>query len=194
MNRLSQLISRYRSKHLLITVALILLGLNMVRLATDHYEKQREEVSSRIALLDQYQVATRRLAGLRRSIPLLEKQKIQLESFLFNGETEDKITSVMQIKLQDLISKAGLEIESVRPLREASKGSGYGEIPIKVRLSGALNQFVDFLAGFYRSKQLFKIESFTLKPYKQKDLKLFIEFKGYYKLQTSEPKPDAKKA
>jgi len=195
MNRLSQLLGRYRSKPLLIAAALLLFVLNLGRLAVDYYEKQQEEVASKIALLDQYQTATRKLVQLQRNVPQLEEHKQQLEEYLFSGESEDKITSAMQIKLQEQISKAGLELESLRPtvLDNKNKGKGYGEIPIKVRLSGTLNQFIDFLADFYRTKNLFRIESFTLKPYKQAELKLFIEFKGFYKLESLDSKLEARK-
>jgi hypothetical protein len=61
----------------------------------------------------------------------------------------------------------------------------YQEISIKIRLSGTQSQFVDFIAQLYSSDKLFQVESFTLKPYKKTEMKIFIDLKGFYTLKNA---------
>jgi hypothetical protein len=93
----------------------------------------------------------------------------------------------MQIMLQELVTKAGLEPESIRPMVSGTqKGPrDFHEISIKIRLAGTQSQFVDFIAQLYRSDKLFQVESFTLKPYKKSEMKIFIDLKGFYTLKNA---------
>ncbi|MCK5437327.1 MAG: hypothetical protein KAI90_04905, partial [Desulfobulbaceae bacterium] len=76
------------------------------------------------------------------------------------------------------------EPESIRPSQgREHKERDYGEVAVKMRLSGSLNGFIKFLADLNRSQQLFIIEGFTLKSYKKTKLKIFMELKGYYLLK-----------
>jgi hypothetical protein len=45
-----------------------------------------------------------------------------------------------------------------------------------------------FLASLYRLNYLFRIENFTLKPFKKTELKVFLELKGFYHLAEVETK------
>ena len=88
----------------------------------------------------------------------------------------------MQLKLQEHISTSGLVLETLRPTfqRDKAKDKDIGEVQIKMRLSGSLDEFARFLASLYKSKHLFHIESFTLKPFRGAGLKIFIDMKGFY--------------
>lgn len=44
-------------------------------------------------------------------------------------------------------------------------------------------QLVDFLGRFYQNKKLFVVESFTVKPYKKIQLKVFFDIKGFYTIK-----------
>jgi Tfp pilus assembly protein PilO len=183
MIRLSDLTSRFGTKPLLIGIAALLVGLNLIRFAAGSYEEKKEAIQARQVLLARYQTSLAQLPELRNRVTALERQKKTFERYLFSGSSEEEIASAMQIMIQDQLVKGGLEPESLRPLRSGdAKGKDYGEISIKVRSAGTLNEFIGFLANLYRSPQLFRIESFTLKPFNQSELKIFIDFKGYYKL------------
>lgn len=188
MTTLSQIIGRYQRKTLLIAVAVALLAVNVGRLTIGHYRDSQAELENKIALLQQYRISTARLAGFKARITRIERQKKRLEGYLFTGESEEDISSAMQIMLQEKVVKAGLEPESIRPVRNtgSAKGRDYNEIAIKVRLSGTLSDFVAFVADIYKSQYLFKIESFTLKPYKKEYLKVFVEINGYYRLSKND--------
>lgn len=192
MISISQLAARLQNRRALVIIAAILLLLNFFRLGVDHFNQRSEEATSRIALLEQYRMATRKLDTTRDRVTWLETQAKEFESYLIVGESEEKIISDMQVKLQEQIAIAGLAVESLRPTRrvdrtkskEKEKETRYDAVDINIRLSGTLNQFVEFLGQLYKSKTLFQIESFTLKPYKNKDLKIFLDFKGFYKLNS----------
>jgi Tfp pilus assembly protein PilO len=176
-------ISRIDRKKMLVLVGVVLLLLNVARLARNYYIDQKEEVKSRINLLDQYKQAAARLPGLKKRVKQLERKNKQFDKFYFSGSSEEEISSAMQIELQKKVSSAGLEPESIRPIRRGRKSGSSEEIMIKLRLNGNLDQFLDFLADLYGSKKYFKMESFTIKPAKADKLKIFLEFKGFYHLE-----------
>ncbi len=187
MNILSRIIGRYSRKTILITLAALLLGLNFFRVAGGYYDEQLENLKSKNAQLEKHRITTRKLPELRQQVAVLEERQKQIEEYLFVGSSEEEVASAIQIMLQEKLSGAGLETESLHPIKQGlGKGDGqereYGEILIKARLSGSLNAFVDFIAELYKSKQLFKVESFSMKSYRGTGLKIFFEFKGYYKI------------
>ena len=62
-----------------------------------------------------------------------------------------------------------------------------------MRLAGTLEEFISFLGNLYKSGNLFKIESFTLKPYKKTELKIFLDMKGFYKIVKNNERDEKKK-
>lgn len=187
MNRLPQILALLRSRNALIAIAVSLVVLNIGRLATDQYHDYLQGIESKRALLGQYQIATRDIETLRQRIQRLDAQKNAFDSHLFVGANRDEITSAMQIKVQEMLGAAGLSPESLHPTerRGDDKDKLFGEVIIKVRISGELEQFLHFMAELYKLEYLFKINNLTVKPYKKKELKVFLELKGFYKV-TSE--------
>ena len=185
MSLFTQLISSLRTRKSLLILAVLLLLINILRVTTNHFNQKQEAILEQTAMLAQYHIATRKLVEMRGRVAWLNKQKKEMDSYLFAGKSEEKIVSDMQITLQEQVTKAGLAVESLRPIRRADRAKAkdidYGEVTIKIRLSGTLNQFVDFLAQLYKSKSLYQVESLTLKPYKN-GLKIFFDVKGYYKI------------
>jgi hypothetical protein len=184
MTRLLELKNRIGTKPLLIGMALILVMMNIGRLSVGYYQERKETVENRLVLLERYQASIQQLPELRSQVAGLEQQKASFENYLMRGSSEEEIASAMQLMIQEQLVKAGLEPESLRPVRsgEAMKGKDYGTISIKVRSSGSLDEFIALMASLYRSRTLFQVESFTLTPQNQTELKIFIDFKGYYKL------------
>ncbi|MDA8165894.1 MAG: type II secretion system protein GspM [Desulfobacteraceae bacterium] len=179
---LKNLKERLGTRPLLIGVAAFLVGLNLLRLGYGFYENKKEAIHARQELLARQQASLGQLPELRSRVAALERRKKAFEDVLFTGSSEEEIASAMQIMIQQQLVRAGLEPESLRPMPNGdAKGKAFGEISIKVRSGGTLNQFVAFLANLYRSRQLFLVEGFTLKPF-QNEVKIFIDFKGYYKL------------
>jgi Tfp pilus assembly protein PilO len=185
MNRFVDLLNRFDKRTILFTAVAVLLLLNLVRLAAGYYKDQCREVESQEALLAQYQATAAKLPELKTNVNRLERRASFLENYLFTGKSVDEISSAMQIMLQKMVTDAGLEPESIRPITQGKKGqtSKYESLEIKIRLSGTMPEFVDFLGRFYRGKKLFVIESFTIKPYKKTQLKLFFDIKGFYAIK-----------
>jgi Tfp pilus assembly protein PilO len=165
-------------------VAGILVALNIGRLGTAKYHEILNGIDSKQALLGQYQMTTKNLDVLRQEIKQLEQRQRQFDGHLFAGESQNEITSAMQIKLQELLGSAGLSPESLRPTNRSSKEKdlAYGEVSIKLRLTGKLDNFLKFISALYRMNYFFKIENFTMKPFKKDQLKVFLEIKGFYRL------------
>lgn len=184
----AQIIGRYQSRTLLIAFAMLLLLLNLGRLGINSYLQFQEEIANKSALLEQYSLSARKLDKFKARTQELEQTKEQLEVYLFEGESPEKIASAMQIMVQDLVVRADLKPESLRPIlpkgqaKDKDKAPKLGEIVIKVRLTGELNQFINFINSLYQSKNFFKIDNLTLKPFQKKDLKIFLELKGYYSI------------
>ncbi len=187
MNNITRFLSRFERRYLLIAVAVVLLLFNLGRWATNLYQARQTELESNLARLEQYGFVTGKTVSLEEQLNSLTKQKTKVEKYFFTGATDDKIASAMQIRIQALIARTGMQSESIRPIRqklEAERGKGedrsiLGEVVVKVRLAGSLMQFMDFISELYKGKEFFKIESFSLKPYKS-GLKIFIDLRGYY--------------
>jgi hypothetical protein len=114
MNWLLEQINRIDRRHLLLGVAALLLLLNIGRWGADYLDSRQQELADRIELLAQYQKSVHKLPQVRQRVSRLKKRAQYLESFLFSGDSEEKIASAMQIKLQSQISKAGLAPEFIQ--------------------------------------------------------------------------------
>lgn len=186
MNQIMEFIHRFDRRHLLAGVAVVLLVANLGRLGLGYFDSRQEELEERMAMLAQYRETVQRLPEIEERVVLLARQQQQLESFLFHGENEEKIASAMQIMLQSEVNNAGLEPEFIQPVRKGEGGGGdrkeHGEIVIKIRMSGALNDLGKFLHSRYASKQFLRIESISIKPFRPGELKISLDVRGYYKI------------
>ncbi|MCK9294773.1 MAG: type II secretion system protein GspM [Desulfobulbaceae bacterium] len=186
MNQLIMLLKGLDRKILFLALGGLLLLLNLGRMSLQAYSNQIAEAGEKQNLLARYQETVNQLPALKKRVARLEQKSIKVEKYLFSGTSEEAVSSAMQIMLQELVTKAGLEPESIRPMVSGGTKTAtrdYHEISIKIRLSGTLSQFVDFIAQLYRSDKLFQVESFTLKPYKKTEMKIFIDLKGFYTLK-----------
>lgn len=186
MNQILEFIHRFDRRHLLVGVATVLLVANLGRLAFGYFDSRQEELEERMDMLAQYREAVQRLPEIEERATLLVNRQQQLESFLFHGENEEKITSAMQIMLQSEVSNAGLEPEFIQPVRKGEGGAAdrkeHGEIVIKIRMSGGLNDFGKFLRNRYAGKQFLRLESLSIKPFRPGELKISLDVRGYYKI------------
>jgi Tfp pilus assembly protein PilO len=183
MIELPKISVRLQRKTILIGLAIALLVINLGRWVVGYYSDRREELVAQSALLQQQDITKESLPALKNTVAKLEKRYEQLAVFLFQGNSEEEISSAMQIILQEHVIKAGLEPEFIRPVKTGAlaKGETVGEIAIKVRLSGKMENFMNFLSYLYNSKNLFKIEDVSLKPFKEDELKIVMEIKGFYR-------------
>jgi len=186
VNQILEFIQRFDRRYLLAGAAAVLLAANLGNWAWGYFDSRQAELEERMAMLAQYREAVRRLPEIEDRGALLSRQQQQLESFLFQGENEEQVASAMQIMLQAEVSNAGLEPEFIQPVR-AGEGSGgdrqeHGEIAIKIRMSGALNDLGKFLHSRYASPRFFRIESLSIKPFKPGELKISLDVRGYYKI------------
>lgn len=185
MNRLIMFIKGLDRKTLLLSIGALLLLVNLFRLAWGAYTGLTQDVEANRELLTQYQTTVSELPNLKKRVGRQKQRAIQLEKYLFSGNSEEEVSSAMQIMLQEQVTKAGLEPESIRPMATGKKNPirDFNEIEIKIRLAGTLNQLMDFLSELYKSDKVFQVESFTLKPYKKNEMKIFLDMKGFYSLK-----------
>lgn len=177
-----RLISRYRGKPLLIALAFALLVLNLGRWGINHYQGQTEALASKKALFVRYRNTAEQLGALRQKVERLEREKRQAEQFFLVGESEEEITSKLQVLLQEMVVKAELEPEYIKPVKQASedKSSPFQEVAIKMRLGGKINALISLLAELRNSQAFFQIESFSLRPGKKGELRIFLDLKGFF--------------
>lgn len=181
---LSKLLALTRSRNGLLVIVGALLLMNGVRLINDKYAEFQQSVESKQALLGQYRMSTKDIEAVRTRVQQLSHRKQQFETQIFQGSSARDVTSAMQIKLQEVLARVGITPESLSPVTKGGKGSDlpYGEVTIKARLGGTLDGFMRFLSELYRMDRLFKVDNFTIKPFKKDELKIFLELKGYYRL------------
>lgn len=180
--------TRFQRRSLLVAAAVLLIIVNLGVWVNDTYDIRQQEVESKAAQLSQYQLVIGKGKAVDERLEQLLVLEKQAGQYFFTGEDDNKISSAMQLRVQALVAKAGLQAESIRPtmrksdLKQDKEGEGavLGEVLIKVRLAGTIDEFLDFLAELYRGKEFFEIESISLTPYRNTGLKIFIELKGYY--------------
>ncbi|MEN8142215.1 MAG: GspMb/PilO family protein [Thermodesulfobacteriota bacterium] len=203
MDNIVRFFSRFERKTLLIVGAVLLLLLNIGRLVDNSFEARQVELESKSTRLEQYRKISARVGELDKKLARLLKQKKQAEKHFFTGATDDKITSAMQLRIQSLVGRAGMQSESIRPIRQKAKeakdskdkDSGaavFGEVLIKARLVGSISSFMDFMASLYKGNEFFRVENFSMKPYRKSGLKIFIELRGYYLLPAENQDSDQK--
>lgn len=195
MPSLTKLLSLARTRNGLLVIVGLLVLMNAARLINGKYADILQGVESKQALLGQYRMSTKDIEAVRAKIQQLEARKAQFEKHLFRGESEKEVTSAMQIKLQEVLGRVGLNPESLSPAAKGGKDDGnpYGEVIIKIRLGGTLESFMKFLAELYKMEYLFRIENVTVKPLKKEEVKIFLELKGYYRLNEA-PKDESAKS
>jgi Tfp pilus assembly protein PilO len=172
---------RLDRKTVLVTLAALLVAGGLLRGGLGFYQDKTAEIEAKEATLFAQEKSSRQLAALKKEMSLLEREATMAEAFLFHGAGVDTITSTMQIRLQALITEAGLEPESIRPLGGAGNDGMINTISIKTRLNGSLENFAAFLAALYRNEHFFLVEDCTLKPDKMKGLKIFLDLKAFYR-------------
>lgn len=188
MNFIRDFLERYQSRNLLIGIAAILLILTLVDRVNDAYEDRQGELAGKLAKLKQYQQVTMKAEGFNRELQSLRRVKAQTDRYFFSGENDDKLASAMQLRIQALVAKADMQAESIRPLLQRNEGkqdkdgeiNRLGEVVIKIRLAGSLQQFMNFMVDLYNGNEFFAINSISLKPDSKSGLKVFVELKGYY--------------
>ncbi|MFN2364901.1 MAG: GspMb/PilO family protein [Desulfurivibrionaceae bacterium] len=180
---------RFQRRTVLIALALLLLVVYAGRWIDDVYDARRTELENRLNRLGQYQLDTAKAEIYEKRLQNLLTLRKQVDHYFFSGENDNKLSSAMQLKIQALVVRAGLQAESIRPVMQknegpdsAEKGEVLGEVLIKTRLAGTLGQFVDFMAELYRGEKFFYIEDVSFRPYQNSGLKIFIELRGYYVL------------
>lgn len=188
MINLPVLLHKVRSRSFLIALAVLLLLFNVAKVSVNYFKDQQAEVESRVALLEQQRKSVARIDELRASVNSLEVRKKALDRYLFTGQSEERIASAMQIMLQEMVSKANLDPESLRPVLrggggEKGKEKEIHDIAIKMRLAGDIQSFTDFLAALYKAQHLFVIDNLVLKPdARTGKLKVLMDLKGFYRL------------
>ncbi|MEN8134915.1 MAG: type II secretion system protein GspM [Thermodesulfobacteriota bacterium] len=189
MKAITHFLARFQRRTLLMAVAVLLIIVNLGVWVNDAYDTRQEEVESKTAQLAQYQLVSGKGEVFAERLDHLLALKEKVGQYFFTGEDDNKLSSAMQLRVQALVAKAGLQAESIRPTmhkadskqdKDGAGGAVLGEVLIKVRLAGTIHEFMDFLAELYRGKEFFEIESISLKPYRKTGLKIFIELKGYY--------------
>lgn len=183
IDHLKQILGQYQRRTLLIALAVILLLLNGGRMAVTYYNESQHAIADKILLLAQHRASVQTLDQLQARVEILRRQQQRLNRYFVPGKSEEEILSTIQIKLQEMVSRAAMNPEFIRPVRRGggAKNDDFGEISVNVRMSGTLNNFTVFLKNLYMSQYFFKIESFAIKPFKQDMVQIVLEVKGFHK-------------
>lgn len=185
MNSIFRFLHRIGSRGMLLGMVGVLLLVKLGLELRDSYAAAQGELESRQTSLARYRKVTGKAPELKSQLQSLIADRERLKKVLFTGSSEENIISAMQLDLQALATTAGLETETIRPVKqknaqEAGGEAGLGEVAIKASLNGTLVAYQAFLAELYNSPKFYKIEAVTLSPYKKSDLKMLIDLRGYF--------------
>ncbi len=180
---------RYNPRLVLLVLALALLVVNLYSWLGGRFQAMKTEIETNVVRLESYQRQKRDLPSLEARTRELKARAAVVERRLFTGAGEAEISSAMQIKLQGMVMAVGIESESIRPVAARGKAKGDDNaiiIPlvVKMRLTGTMPEFLDFLKLLYGDEKLFRIEAMTVRSYKKAGLKIFLEIRGYYQLNS----------
>jgi len=147
MNSLTRFFNRYRRRTWLLGLAGLLLLVKLGSLVLENYQERVATLETRQATLQQYRNLTANADELGIRLKRLQTNREKLTTLLFRGASEEEIISAMQLNLQALVSTAGLQSESIRPIQQrgsrgTKEGKGEnrpGEVAIKARLVGPLS-------------------------------------------------------
>ncbi len=186
MIRIKQFFSQFQSRTLLIGFAALLFAINLGRLGINLYYDKLGEALDKVKMLSQYQEQAEELTQLKSKVAALDRQQKQLDRYFLAGKSEEDISSALQIALQEMVVKSGLEPEFIRPTRSGgispAQAEKLNEITVNLRVGGTIDKFMAFVRDLYKSASYFKIESLSIKPFKDDELKIVMEVKGFYKL------------
>lgn len=190
MKNLVYFLERFQRRTLLIAAAVLLSIIVLWRWVDDQYATRQEEVNSRLVQLGQYQLIASEAKSLEKRHNSLLRVKEQAGRYFFAGEDDDKISSAMQLRVQAMVARSGLQAESIRSTLQkidavknsGGEGNDLGGVLVKARLAGTLSELMSFLELLYKGREFFAIQSISLKPYRDTGLKIFVELKGYYVL------------
>jgi hypothetical protein len=185
MNSLPRVLHRIGGRGLLLSLVGLLLLVKLGFELQGAYKAAQGELENRQASLARYRKLTGKAPELKSQLQSLTAEREKLGKVLFTGSSEENIISAMQLDLQALVTTAGLESETIRPIkqknaREVGGVPGLGEVAIKASLNGTLAGYQALLAELYGSGKFYKIEAVTLSPYKKSDLKILIDLRGYF--------------
>lgn len=184
MNSIKQFFSQFQSRTLLIGAAALLLAVNLGRLGVNLYYENLGEALGKVKMLSQYQEQAEEITQLKNKVAALDRQQKQLDHYFLVGKSEEDISSALQIVLQEMVVKSGLQPEFIRPTRSGgiSQTEKLNEITVNLRVAGTIDNFMTFIRDLYKSASYFKVESLSIKPFKDAELKIVMEVKGFYKL------------
>jgi len=189
---MSRVLHQLGSRGLLLGVVGLLALVKLGLVLQTAYLADRDELATLQASLARYRQLTGKAPELQRQLQGLADERETLVKILFTGSSEENIISAMQLDIQAMVATAGLEAETIRPLkqknvREAGGAEpGFGEVAIKASLNGTLTEYLAFLAELYGSGKFYKIEAVVLSPYKKSDLKISIDLRGYFVITAPE--------
>lgn len=179
--------SQYRNqKTIIIGVAIFLSFIACVFFLMSIYTSMQVELENQEQQLFMDQKNIRKLNGLRQQIKQQTQQLTHLDRSLIKGKGQDTILSAMQIQVQSMLTSSGLEPEFLRPVTSReSGGNAIQSVVLKLRLSGTIEQFKNFLSAIYKADSFFHIEGLTIKPFKQDQIKIYMDLRGYYQTSSS---------
>ncbi len=191
MNSISRILHRTGSRGLLLGVVGLLVLVKLGLWLQETYQADQAELASRQASLVRSRKLTGKIPELRSQLQGLNDERERLGKYLFTGSNEENVISAMQLDLQAMVTTAGLEAETIRPLKQKNAQasgveSALGEVALKASLSGTLAEYLAFLAELYRSPKVYKIEAVTLSPFKKSELKILIDLRGYFVITSPE--------
>lgn len=185
MTSMPRILHRIGSRGLLLALLGLLLLVKVGFELQVSYKALQAVLESRRANQARYLKLAGKTPELKSQLQRLTAEREKFMKVLFTGSSEENIISAMQLDLQALATTAGLESETIRPVRQknardAGGETGLGEVAIKASLIGTLAGYQAFLAELYRSGKFYKIEAVALSPYKKSDLKILIDLRGYF--------------
>lgn len=165
-------------------VAAVLLYFLLVQPLNGTNEELQQKLETEFATLEKYRGFTVGASVSRDELSSARAELQRLEKGVIPRTKEPLAYAELQLRLQDIMGKAGLNLTSIRTMPPI-KQNGYALLPIYMEAEGGIDQLSSFLESVDTPESYLRMEemSINVKDVRvQKDLRVKFKFSGLMKL------------
>lgn len=140
-------------------------------------EQIKEELFVKHKALVKYERFIASGAGAQKQLETLRNELSGLEKKTLNEKDTSLAYASLQSMLQDMADRAGLKVNSVKPLENVDH-EGYSEMPLLLDCSGAMGALSTFLKRLDRSGSLVSLEKIRITTAPRRGLRIKMQLTG----------------
>jgi Tfp pilus assembly protein PilO len=166
-----------------VLAAAVLFYYLLIQPLEDRTDELRDKLNQEYATLEKYRGFTVGASVSREELSAARAGMDKLEKGVIPRTKEPVAYAELQLRLQDMMGKAGLNLTSIRTLPPI-KQKGYATLPIYMEAEGGISELSSFLKSIDTPESYLRVEemSISVKDLReQKDLRIKLKLSGLMK-------------